>query len=49
VFESNVPMRIFVPKRGEVTGECIKLHSEELYNLYAFKNIIRQIISTGMW
>jgi hypothetical protein len=36
-------MRIFGPKRDEVTGEWRKLHSEELHKLYSSPNIIRQI------
>jgi hypothetical protein len=42
VFENRVLRRIFGPKRDEVTGECRKLHNEELYILYSFPNI-RQI------
>jgi hypothetical protein len=34
VFENSVPSRIFGHKRGEVTGEWIKLHNGELHNLY---------------
>jgi hypothetical protein len=30
VLENRVPGRMFGPKRDEVTGECRKLHSEEL-------------------
>jgi hypothetical protein len=33
VFENRVLMRIFGPKRDEVTGEWRKLHNEELHNL----------------
>jgi hypothetical protein len=40
VFENR---RIFGPKRDEVTGEWIKLHSEELHILYSSPNIIRRI------
>jgi hypothetical protein len=43
VFESRV-LRIFGPKRDEVTGEWRKLHSEELHNLYLSLDI-RQIKS----
>jgi hypothetical protein len=35
-------------KRDEVTGEWMKLHSEELHNLYLSPNIIRQIKSRRM-
>jgi hypothetical protein len=40
--------RIFGPKRNEVTGEWIKLHNENLCNLYSSPNIIRQIKSRRM-
>ena len=33
VFENRLLRRIFGPKRGEVTGEWRKLHSEELNDL----------------
>jgi hypothetical protein len=33
VFENRVLRRIFRPKREEVTGECRRLHNEELHNL----------------
>jgi hypothetical protein len=36
-------MRIFGPKRDEVTGEWIKLHNEELHDLYSSPNIVRVI------
>jgi hypothetical protein len=45
VFENRV-LRIFVPKRNEVTGELNKLHNEELHSLYSYPNIIRQIKSS---
>jgi hypothetical protein len=48
VFENMVIRRIFGPKRNEVTGEWIKLHNEELHNLYSSPNIIRQIKSRRM-
>jgi hypothetical protein len=48
VFGDRVLRRIFVPKRGEVTGEWRKLHSGELHNLYSFPRIIRQIKSRRM-
>jgi hypothetical protein len=48
VFENRVLRRIFGPKRDEVTGECRKLHNEELHNLQSSPNIIRQIKSRRM-
>jgi hypothetical protein len=38
VFANRVLRKVFGPKRDEVTGECIRLHKEELYDLW---NIIR--------
>jgi hypothetical protein len=35
-------LRLFGPKRGELTGECRKLHNEELHNLYSSPDVIRQ-------
>jgi hypothetical protein len=43
VFEKMVLRRIFGPKRDEVTGEWIKLHNEELNDLY-FPPIIIWVI-----
>jgi hypothetical protein len=48
VFENRVLRRIFGPKKDEVTGEWLKLHSEELHILYSSPNIIRQIKSRRM-
>jgi hypothetical protein len=48
VFENRVLRRTFGPKRGKVTGECRKLHSEELHDLYSSPDIIRQIKSRIM-
>jgi hypothetical protein len=45
VFENRVLRRIFGPKRDEVTGGWIKLHNEELLNLYSSPSIIRMIKS----
>jgi hypothetical protein len=45
VFENRVLRRIFGPKRDEVTGELIKLHNEELHDLYSSLNILRVIKS----
>jgi hypothetical protein len=48
VFENRVLRRIFVPKRGEVTGEWRKLHNEEFHDLYFSPNIVRVIKSRRM-
>ena len=40
MFENRVLRRIFGPKRDEVTGECRKLHNEELNDLYFSPNIV---------
>ena len=40
VFENGV-LRVFGPKRDEVTGEWRKLHNEELNDLYSLPNIVR--------
>jgi hypothetical protein len=42
VFENRV-LRIFGPKRDEVTGDWRKLHKEELHNFYSSPNIIKMI------
>jgi hypothetical protein len=47
VFENRVLRRIG-PKRSEVTGCWIKLHNEELQNLYYSPSIIRKIKSRRM-
>jgi len=39
MFENRVLRRIFGPKRDEVTGECRKLHNEELVDLHSSSNI----------
>jgi hypothetical protein len=44
----SVLRRIFGPKRGEVTGDWRKLHTEELHNVYSFPSIIRMIKSRRM-
>jgi hypothetical protein len=43
VFENRVLRRIFGLKRNEVTGEWIKLHIEQLNNLYTSPSIVRVI------
>jgi hypothetical protein len=40
VFENRV-LRIFGPKRYEMTGDWKKLHNEELHGLYFSPSIIR--------
>jgi len=42
VFENRV-LRIFGPKRNEVTREWRKLHNEELNDLYSSPSIVRMI------
>jgi hypothetical protein len=41
-------LRIFEPKRDEVTGGWRKLHTEELHNFYSSLSIIRMIKSRRM-
>jgi hypothetical protein len=41
--ENRVLRGIFGPKRDGVTGECRRLHNEELYDLYSSPNTIREI------
>jgi hypothetical protein len=41
VFENRVLRRMFGPKREEVAGGWRRLHNEELYNLYASRNITK--------
>jgi len=47
VFE-NVVLRIFGPRRDEVTEEWRRLHNEELSDLYSSPNIVRVIKSRRM-
>jgi hypothetical protein len=44
----NTVLRIFGPKREDVTGEWRKLHNEELHILYYSPNFIRRIKSRRM-
>jgi hypothetical protein len=48
VFENRVLRRIFGPKRDGLTGGWIKLHKEELHNLYLSQCISRIIKSRRM-
>jgi len=41
-------LRVFGPKRDEVTGEWRKLHNVELRDLYSLPNIVRVVISRRM-
>jgi hypothetical protein len=43
LLDNRVLMRMFEPKRDEVTGEWRKLRNEELHNLYSSPDIIRQV------
>jgi len=49
VFENMVLMRIFGPRRDEVTGEWRRLHNEELNDLYSSPNIVWMIKSRMRW
>jgi hypothetical protein len=40
VLENRLPIRIFGPKRDEVTEEWRKLYNEKLNDLYSSPNII---------
>jgi len=48
VFENMVLRRIFGPTSEEVTGECRRLHNEELNDLFSSPNIVRVIKSRRM-
>jgi hypothetical protein len=48
MFESRVLRRIFGPKRDNVTGECRKVHNEEINGLYSSHNIFWVIKSRRM-
>ena len=43
MFENRLLGKMFGPKRDEVTGEWIKVHNEELNDLYCSPNIIMVI------
>jgi hypothetical protein len=49
VFEIRALRRIYEPKRDKATGECRKLHNEELHDLYSSSNIVRIIKSIMRW
>jgi hypothetical protein len=40
VIKNRVVRRTFGPKRDKVTGDCRRLHNEELYDLYSSPNIV---------
>jgi hypothetical protein len=44
----NRVLRIFEPKKDEVTSGWTKLHNEELHNLYSSPSIIRMMMSRKM-
>jgi len=48
VFENMVLMRIFGPRKNEVTGEWRRVHKEELNDLCSSPNIVRVIKSRRM-
>jgi hypothetical protein len=48
VFENRVLRTVSGPKRDELTGEWIKLHSEELGDLFSLPNIVRVVKSRRM-
>ena len=48
VFESMVLRRIFEPRREEVMGDWMRLHNEELNDLYSSPNIVWVIKSRRM-
>ena len=48
-FENRVLRRVLGSKRDEVTGEWIKLHNEELRDLYSLPNIVRVAKSRMRW
>jgi hypothetical protein len=48
VFENRVLKRIFGPKMGEVTEEWVKLHNEELHDLYSSPTVAWVIKSRRM-
>jgi hypothetical protein len=49
VFDNRVLGKTFGSKRDEVTEECMKLHNEELNDLYCLPSIVRVIKSRMRW
>ena len=49
MFENMVLRRMFGPTRDEVTGEWMRLHNEQLNDLYSSPNIVRVIKSRRIW
>ena len=49
VFKTRVLRKTFRPKRYKVTGQCRRLHDEELYDLYSSPNIVWLIKSRKAW
>ena len=45
MYENRFLRRVFGPNRDEVTGEWVKLHNEELSDLYSLPNILRMVKS----
>ena len=45
MFENRVLRKIFGSKRDEVTGECRRLHNEELNDFYYSPNVFQVIKS----
>jgi len=41
--KNRVRKKIFGPKREEVTGGWMRLHNEELHDLYFLPNVMRVI------
>ena len=43
MFKNRVLRRIFGPKKDDITREWLKLHNEELNDLYSLPSIIQVI------
>jgi len=48
MFETRVLLRVFGPKREELTGCYRNLYVDELYNLYSTSGIVRAMASMGI-